>query len=68
MQFHENPLSLGVREHKQSTYRIAGVHHSQETWGKVKMDTKQGKEKEREEEVQLTIQLDTTKTGHCNDL
>lgn len=62
--FHETPPSLlGIREHqhKLSTYRRAGVHHSQETRGKHKIDTKQGKEKEenRQEEVQLTRQLET---------
>lgn len=59
--FHEpTPLGVGEHRHKLFTYRIAGVHHSQETWGKDKIDTRQGKEKEnREEEVQLTTQLKT---------
>lgn len=56
---HTHLLGVGEHWHKLFTYRIAGVHHSQETRGKYKMDTKQGKEKEenREEEVQLTTQL-----------
>lgn len=49
----------GRGQHELSTYRSAGVQHSQETRGTHKTDTKQegrGKEKQREEEVQLTTQ------------
>lgn len=53
------PSAPGVREHQceLSTYRRAGVHHSQETRGTHKTDTKQGKKQggeQREEEIQLT--------------
>lgn len=54
------PSAPGVREHQRelSTYRRAGVHHSQETRGTHKTDTKRGEKKQggeqREEEIQLT--------------
>lgn len=59
--FHETPPSLsGVREHQQglSTYRVAGVHHSQETRGKHKIDTKQGKEEEENRQRKRFNSLD----------
>ena len=49
--------ALGARERQRelSTYRRAGVHHSQETRGTHKTDTKRKKRGEqKEEEIQLT--------------
>lgn len=50
------PSAPGAREHQRelSTYRRAGVHHSQETRGTHKTDTKRGEKRRREEEIQLT--------------
>lgn len=49
------PSALGAREHRHelSTYRRAGVHHSQETRGTHKTQSGKGGE-QREEEIQLT--------------
>lgn len=55
LSFHETPLRpRGQRE--LSTYRRAGVHHSQETRGTHKTDTKRGEKEESRERKRLNSQ------------